>query len=83
MRWSSQAQHAPSPVQSLPADPAKVASRNVQSISGGTVSTSSASALSVSATFSQVENRLARIQPMTPTLVIGAGRSCSISARLR
>ena len=80
MRWSSQAQHAPSLGQSLPTSPVSVASMKAQSIRPGMISASTATEASVSAALSQLEKRLARSQPMTPVLVSGAGRSASISA---
>ena len=53
------------------------------SIRPGMTSASTATEPTVSAALSQLEKRLARSQPMTPVLVSGAGRSASISARLR
>ena len=83
MRWSSHAQQAPSPVHSSPVTPLKSAWNSAHPSIGGTMRHSNSSAATVSIVFSQLENRLARIQPITPMVVTGAGRPGSMSARLR
>ena len=84
MRWSTQAQQAPpSAVHSSPLTPLKSALNSAQPSSGGRMRHSSRSAPRVSRVLSQLENRLARSQPSSPTVVTGAGRPGSIWARLR
>src|SRR5690606_12632721 len=68
-------QQAPSREQSARLVPAQSALMKAHSMIGGTISQIRYRPMNVSSVLSQLENRLARIQPSRPTLMAGAGKS--------
>ena len=61
--------------------PLQTACVNRNSIIGGTIRNSSAAVTSVRIVFEMLENRFARIQPITPVIAAGAGIASTGAAR--